>query len=69
MQHMHSLQGHQCHPHLAGTRLPVLSVRKHRRSKAARLASNVNGRTSRTSERETGMQLNLINQPAEGVGS
>ena len=66
MQHMHSLQGHQCpcHPHLAGTCLPVLSVRRHRRSKVARLASNVNGRTSRASERETGMQLNLINQPA-----
>ena len=66
MQHMHSLQGHQClcHPHLVGARLPFLSVRRHRRSKAARLASNVNGRTSSASERETGMQLNRIIQPA-----
>lgn len=66
MQHMHSLQGHQCpcHPHLAGTRLPLLSVRRHRRSKAARLASHANGRTSSASERETGMQLSVISQSA-----
>lgn len=59
MQHMHSLQGHHCscHLHSAGTRLPVLSVRTHRRSNAARLASNANGRTSSANERETGMQL------------
>ena len=63
---MHSLQGHQCpyRLHLGGTRLPVLSVRRHRRSKAASLASNANGRTSSANEREKGMQLSLIDQPA-----
>lgn len=67
MQHMHSLQGHQCpfHPYLAGKRLPDLSVRGHRSFKAARLASNVNGRTSSASERETGKRRSAPSTPAQ----